>query len=121
MNMAISEQLWFRVINDSLHDLAAGVGPGAVIGLWLVRDGARATLEPPVFAGLTQTWASILIVLFLALTVLVLTGALRLTYRTIGVKPEALASRGRAALIKHALFVSIFIVATAAVFSMLQA
>jgi len=121
MHVALSERLWFRVINDSLHDLSAGAGPGAVIGVWLARNGARATLDPAGFASLGRTWTPLLFVLFLALAILVVTGAVRLSYRTLGTAPDALAGKGRTALIKHALFVAVFIASTAVAFSLIQA
>jgi putative copper export protein len=110
--MGLSKRLWFRVVNDILHDLSAGVSPGAVLALWLVRAGAEKTLPPDVFSTTMRTWSWILL--------LVVTGSVRLNYRNLSVSPEALRSKGRAALVKHAVFVSLFVASAVVAFTILQ-
>jgi len=118
--MTLSKMPWFRVAVDALHSLAAGVGTGAVLSLWLVRGGARTVLDPLAFAGLTRSWTWILLILLLSLVVLVVTGAIRLGHLTAGVEPEAVNAKVRAALVKHLLFMSIFIGSAVAAFTLLQ-
>ena len=118
--MPLSNRVWFRVVNDFLHDMAAGLGPGAVLALRIVSDHARATLAPEVFADLVRSWSWVVLVLFLALVVLLITGAVRLNYRTLGVRDDALAAKGRMALIKHAAFVLLFVAAVVEAFILLN-
>ena len=108
-----------RVINDVLHDLAAGTWPGAVFALWILRSGARGALTPEALALTLKTWSGIYLILAIALATLVATGAGRLTYRGYGVKPALLASRGRTALIKHACFATVIVLVTVAAFFLL--
>jgi hypothetical protein len=118
--MGFSNRLWFRVVNDILHDLSAGVSPGAVLALWLVSSGARRTLPADMYRTTTAGWSWILLVLFLALVVLVVTGSMRLNYRTLGVSEDALPAKGRAAMAKHAVFVLVFIVSAGVAIGLLQ-
>jgi putative copper export protein len=118
--MGLSNRLWFRVVNDLLHDVAAGVSPGAVLALWLVRAGAKEALPSEMFATTMRTWSWILLILFAALVVSVVTGSVRLNYRTLGVSPDALEAKGRAALAKHAVFAVVFVASAVAAFSILQ-
>ena len=118
--MGLTRMPWFRIVNDLLHDVAAGVGPGAALALWLVRNGATATLDPVALAGMTRSWSWIVLVLFVALVVLVVTGAVRLSYWNATIVPDAATSRGRAALVKHAVFVAVFVYATVVAFGAIQ-
>jgi hypothetical protein len=118
--MALSKSLWFRGINDSLHVLSAGIVPGAAMAVWMARGSAKATLDPAVFTGLVQSWTWVLLILLVALVVLVITGAVRLSYRTLNIVPEALPAKGRAALLKHGLFVALFVYSTVIAFMAIQ-
>src|SRR5450759_921918 len=118
--MGLSNRLWFRVVNDILHDLSAGASPGAVLALWLVSSGARKTLPADVYTTTMATWSWILLILFLALVVLVVTGSIRLNYRTLGVSEDALPAKGRAAMAKHAVFVLVFIASASVAIMLLQ-
>jgi hypothetical protein len=107
-------------VNDLLHDLTAGVVPGAVLALWYVRNGAKATLTPIDLATLVSSWSWIVALILVALVVFVVTGSIRISYRTRNVKDSALVAQGRSALIKHAFFVAIFVFASAMAFMLIQ-
>jgi putative copper export protein len=116
----ITDMQWVRVVNDLLHDVSAGLGPGAVLALWYVRSGATGTLDPAVLADMTRTWTWVLVILFGALAVLIVTGAVRLSYHMAFVSPEAQQARGRAALVKHAVLVTLFVYAVVVAIGLLQ-
>jgi hypothetical protein len=118
--MALSSRVWFRVVNDLLHDLAAGVAPGSVLAMWLVRNGARTTLDPVALATTTRSWSWIVLLLFVALGVVIVTGAVRLNYWSATVRPEDQKSRGRAALVKHSVFAVILVGAFVVAIGLLQ-
>ncbi len=118
--MGLTDRLPFRVVNDLVHDLTAGVFPGAVFGLWMVRSGAQAVLSPDALATMVRGWSWIVLVLFIAFAIFILTGSIRVSYRVRNIKPEALASQGRAALIKHAVFVAVFVYAAVVAFTVIQ-
>lgn len=118
--MSLSKNVWFRGVNDSLHVLSAGLVPGAALAASMARRSAQATLDPVVFSGLVQSWTWILLVVLIALVVLVATGAVRLSYRTLNVVPEALPAKGRAALVKHAVFFALFVYSTVVAFMVVQ-
>ncbi|PKQ30416.1 MAG: hypothetical protein CVT60_00110 [Actinobacteria bacterium HGW-Actinobacteria-10] len=110
--MGLTNKRWFQVINDIVHDLAAGTGPGAALALWLTADRARTSLPPDEAAAAIRTWETVLLIPLAALTVLVATGIMRVSYR--GLSSAASKSRTRVVLIKHAVFVLVFIATTAA-------
>jgi putative copper export protein len=118
--MALSDRLSFRVINDLVHDITAGVFPGAVLALWLVRNGARATLAPEAVSSLAQSWSWIVLVLFVALVLFVVTGSIRVSYRLHNIRTEETAAQGRSALIKHVVFILVFVYAAVVAFSVIQ-
>lgn len=118
--MALSDRTTLRAINDLIHDLTAGIFPGAVLALWLVRNGARATMTPQALSDLAQSWSWIVLLMFIALAIFVITGSIRVSYRIRNTKPEAVASQGRVALIKHAFFVGIFVYSAVVAFMVIQ-
>jgi hypothetical protein len=112
--------LWFRVVVDLVHDITAGVGPGAVLALWLVRGGAATTVAPAELSTMVSSWSWIVLILFLEVVILVVTGAVRVSYRTHNTREDALVAQGRAALLKHAVFIPLFIFATVVGFMTIQ-
>lgn len=118
--MHLTDRVWFRIVNDLLHDVAAGVLPGSVLALWLVRSGAPAGLDPAALSEMVRTWSWLVLVLFLAAVVIVITGGIRTLYWSATVRPDDQASRGRSALIKHALFVAVFVYAAVVGFGLIQ-
>ena len=120
MPMRQESTVWFRVINDLLHDTAAGIAPGSVLALWFVQRGAAATIDPTVVATMVRAWSWIVGILFAALVVLIVTGLVRTNYWSATVRPENEKSRGRAALVKHVVFAIVFVYAAAVAFSILQ-
>ena len=117
--MGLTHRLWFRIVNDVVHDLAAGAWPGAVMALWIARSVARGSVPSDVYAVVQRAWSGIPLIMIVALAVLVATGGVRLYYRGFGLPGELLKARGRAALIKHAVFTTVFLVATVIGFAML--
>jgi hypothetical protein len=118
--MGLSDRLTFRVVNDLVHDLTAGMVPGAVAALWMVRNGAAGSLTPEALSGLVRGWSWIVGAVFVAMVVFIVTGAIRLSYRARNISPEALAAQGRSALIKHAFFVAASVYAVVMAFMVLQ-
>ena len=118
--MGLTQRLWFRILNDLVHDVTAGVVPGAVLALWLVRNGAKTTLNPTDLSALAQSWTWIILAVFVALAVFVVTGSIRISYRTRNLRADALQSQGRAVLIKHAVFILLFLYATVMAFVLIQ-
>lgn len=112
---------WLRIANDSIHDLAAGAWPGAVIALWFALDASRRTFQRDTIVTVLHASSSIWLVWFLALLLLVATGAARVNYRTRGLTAEIAAARTRAALWKHLIFVTVFALSTVAAYLMLRA
>lgn len=110
--MGLLSKLWFRIANDIVHDLAAGTWPGAAIALWLVRDRADRVLPPDTAALSLRAWSAAFLVMFGALATSIVTGIVRARYRTYGLTTPIIRSRTRAALIKHAVFVMVLILAT---------
>lgn len=118
--MGVTDRITVRVVNDLLHDLTAGVVPGAVLALWYVRNGAKAVVSPVELSTLASSWSWIVALIFIALAVFIVTGSIRLSYRERNLKESALKAQGRSALIKHAFFVSIFVYASAMAFVLIQ-
>jgi putative copper export protein len=118
--VAMSDHLSVRVTNDLVHDVTAGVVPGAVLALWFVRAAAKAALAPADVSTLVQGWSWIVLLMFVAVVIFVVTGSIRLVYRTRNLRDDALPAQGRSALIKHAVFVAIFVVAVVEAFVLLQ-
>lgn len=118
--MGLSMKVWLRALNDLVHDLAAGVWPGAVFALWMVSNGARTVVSPGEYATLTRSWTWILAVLLVAVVLQIATGAVRLTHWSSALHPEHVSARGRVALAKHAVFITLFVGAAVAAFSILQ-
>jgi putative copper export protein len=117
--MRVLSARWLRVTIDVLHDLAAGTWPGAVVAFWLARNRAAA-LDPEALDLTVSTWSSVFWVMVVALALLVGTGLVRSVYRGIGIPPELLEARTKVALIKHLVFVSVFIYATVVAIRLLQ-
>ena len=111
---------WIRIPNDIVHDLAAGAWPGTAVALWLVRSRAERALPPGTFAESAPALSAVFVVMLGALALLVLTGILRINYRTHGISPTMVKTRNRTVLIKHAVFAVVFIFATVLAIASLQ-
>lgn len=118
--MGLTDRSSFRLVNDLVHDVTAGIVPGAVLSLWLVRNGAKASLGPAVLSTLVGSWSWIVLVVFVAMVVFIVTGSVRLAYRSHHVSLHAIKAQGRSALIKHAVFVVLFVFATLMAFIVIQ-
>ena len=102
--------------NDLLHDLAAGAWPGAVIALWMAHTAVKSAGPTGAAALALRAWSGIWAILIFAVAVLIATGSLRLRYRAMGVRAEALPARTRIAVTKHIVFVVVLVAATVAAF-----
>jgi putative copper export protein len=114
------DNLYVRATNDIVHDLAAGLWPGAVLALAVMRGGLAGTARPDRLPVVLEAWYGVFWLAALAVAALVFTGAVRLRYRTMGIEPSSLPGRGRAATYKHVVFVSVFVLALAAAVVMLR-
>ena len=119
--MALSDHITLRVVNDMVHDLTAGTVPAQALALWIVRQNAKAALAPDAFAALIHGWSWIVLVIFIAVALLIITGSIRLNYRSRNLREDAVAVQGRAALIKHAVMVTLFIGGVFLAFMAIQA
>lgn len=103
-------QRWFRIVIEVLHDLAAGAWPGAVLAFWLARDRVIG-LDPEALDATVSAWSSVFWIMGVSALLLLVTGLVRASYR-IGTPSAVLEARTRTPLIKHAVFVSVFVYAT---------
>lgn len=97
-----------RIANDLLHDLAAGVFPGAVGGAWLVR-GVLEAMDPGKGAVVTLASGPLWGVCFVGLAVSISTGLLRLRYWRLNVRSGFFESKKQMAATKHILFVFVLL------------
>lgn len=91
--MGLTKMVWFRVVNDLVHDIAAGMWPGMVVALWIVRRGALPVLDAEAVTTLASTWTWVLLAALVAATGQVVSGTVRLGYHYDGVPDEARSSR----------------------------
>lgn len=119
--MGLTKMVWFRVVNDLVHDIAAGMWPGMVVALWIVRRGALPVLDAEAVTTLASTWTWVLLAALAAATGQVVSGIVRLGYHYDGVPDEAMSSRGRSALWKHGAFVVLFVASLWGSIAVLQA
>jgi putative copper export protein len=105
---------WVRITNDSLHDLAAGAWPGAVIALWIAHVGAANYAAAGAAVPSPRAWLGIYAILVGVLVVQAATGLVRLRLRTLRMRDEAAAppKSSSVVLAKHAVFAVVLIVAT---------
>lgn len=92
-----------RLAVDFAHDIAAGIFPGAVLGMWIVQRRLEAAGAP--VAGLERAAGGLWLVLAGGLLVSVVTGIVRLRYWKLYVRSGALESKSQSAAIKHSIFV----------------
>lgn len=118
--MESASKHWSHAAIEVVHDLAAGTWPGAASALWLVRRRAEQDLPADELASAMAPWTSALLVMVAALAVLVLTGILRAAYAKLGFTRPAMKARTGLVLIKHAVFVLVFIAATVVAIGSLQ-
>ena len=111
---------WLKAINDIVHDLAAGVLPGAVLALWVVRGHLASVVGAQAASDMARSWTWILTIMLAALVVQVATGGARLLYWKAPLAPEKVQAKARIAGAKHAVFVLVFVGAAVAAFMLLQ-
>ena len=101
-----------RTANAVVHDLAAGLWPGAVLALWIAHAGAADFAPAGTTAPIRVAWSGIYAILFLELAIQVVTGLIRLRHRGLGVSTEALAAKNSVAQAKHVAFAAVLLAAT---------
>jgi putative copper export protein len=104
--------------NDIVHDLSAGLWPGAAAALWLIRSRTD-HLPGGVLSASLPAWPSVFLIMLVALAALVVTGAVRLNYRSSAL--TAGTQRTRTVLVKHTVFTLVFIASTVVAFRSIQA
>ena len=109
---------YFRATVEFIHDIAAGVFPGAVWFGWMIRLQMEVS-SPGTAAELGRASMGLWVILLVALFVLAATGALRLVYWKLNVRAEVLASKKRLILIKHTEFVLLMIASIAVMMKLL--
>lgn len=90
----------------------------AAAALWLVRTSGQAALPEGTLSAALGAWSSVYLIMFASLGALVVTGALRLGYRRAALRPGG--HMTRIVLIKHAVFVTVFALATVVAIRALQ-
>lgn len=94
-----------RMFNDFVHDISAGLFPGAVAAVWALKT-AIATVDPGRAGLVRQAVGGVWFILAGALACLVVTGIFRLGYWRLNVREGFLETKGRTAVIKHMAFVA---------------
>jgi len=107
--METAKNPYFRSIVEFIHDIAAGVFPGAVWFAWMLRRSME-TSSPDAVGELARASMSLWVILLVALFAIAATGAMRLVYWKLNVREGALDSKKRLILIKHTLFVALMLV-----------
>jgi len=95
----------WRIANDYVHDMCAGLFPGAVAATWIVK-GAMDAAEQGGGAAVRAASGGVWFVLVGALSLLALTGTLRLRYWRLNVREGFIPTKARMAAIKHFAFVA---------------
>lgn len=116
--MAIASNVYARTAIDFVHDVSAGLFPGAVLSAWLIR-GRFVSASPDSLEALAKASTSLWIVLFVALAAIIVTGAIRLSYWKLNVRSGFMEAKVRMAQIKHAAFVLVTIASIVVMFSLL--
>lgn len=111
--MAEQNNLNGRVANDLLHDLSAGLFPGAVIAAWLLRAGVD-RVDPGRGAVVAEASEGLWLILAFALSLLIATGIMRLRYWRLNVRSGFLESKRHMAVTKHVVFVTVQLLAAVA-------
>jgi hypothetical protein len=106
--------------NDILHDLAAGVWPGAAIAMWIARGSVQTLLSAEELNTVLRAWSGLFGFLLLVLVVQLVTGTFRLSYWNKVVIPEQVKPKGRVTWAKHGVFVASLIASATVVFMALQ-
>ena len=108
--MSLTSKMSVRVVNDFLHDIALGLWPGTVLAMWTVRGliwSAPGTAVELHANALSAIW-----VLGVSVTLLVITGAVRLNYYELNLRSGTLPAKHRMVLIKHTAFTLLLVVCT---------
>ena len=115
--MSLTSKPGVRIVNDLLHDTAAGAWPGAVLMLWTAR-GLIATGDPISLRVklLSGSW-----ILGAALALLLVTGALRLNYYELNLRSGTLQAKHRMVVVKHVAFTALLVGSSVAFWYLLPA
>jgi len=116
--MPPTSSLYGRAVVDFVHDMAAGAFPGAVLAAWMIRRQVEGA-SPDAVDVLEKASVSLWLILAVVLVAIIATGAIRLDYWQLTIRPESLASKTRMVLVKHTAFVLITIGSIALTFTLL--
>ncbi|MBI5232336.1 MAG: hypothetical protein HY876_09255 [Coriobacteriales bacterium] len=105
--MGVLSSAYVRAANDVVHDVAASVAMAFPLASLVVRRAASAADSVTLQLAYSRIAWSLIGAAILALVVIVATGGVRLQYASLGIRPKYVSLRARAALIKHAVFVSV--------------
>lgn len=113
--MGLSSRNVVHAVTDIVHDVAAGIFPGAVIGAWLYE---RALGAASVGAGdpTAEATGPLLVLLLADLIVLVATGLVRLNHWQLNVRSGFLQTKAQMAVLKHIVFVVVLVLSAVALF-----
>lgn len=118
--MGIANNLYVRAANDFVHDLSAGAFPGAVIGTLLLKS-RLAVASPESIEFLGRATSALWSVFFVAVALLIATGAFRLRYWRLNVRQGYLEKKSRTVWIKHLGFVAVMVASLVQLFRLLAA
>lgn len=102
--MEFVNNAYVRVIVEFVHDIAAGVFPGAVWFAWMIRDRMEVA-APEALPSLGRASSSLWLILIAALLAIAITGGFRLAYWRLNVQEDALEYKRRLIWMKHTAFV----------------
>lgn len=105
--MGVLNSVYVRTANDVVHDIGASVAMAFPIASAIVR---RAGLDAPAESAelaFSRIALTLIAVAAAALVVIVATGGVRIRYASLGIRSNYVPVRARAALIKHAVFVTV--------------
>lgn len=100
-------KLYPRILNDFVHDVAAGMYPGLALTAWLVRSSAASSGTS--IATVTEIGGTLTLLMVLTAVVSITTGLIRLRYWKLNIRAGFLETKGQMAAMKHGLFVLVLI------------
>lgn len=108
-----------RIVNDFAHDMATGMWAACLLVIWVLST--RTTGVPPEAAeAISSAMGAAFLLLLAALTVLVGTGAARLSYWRRDTPTADVAAKRTALVVKHVTFLALYGAGTLAAASLLR-
>jgi hypothetical protein len=115
--MAIINNFYIRAAMEFVHDISAGLFPGAVLAAWMIRRNLELS-SPAALRELEKASTGLWLVLLAAAALLVLTGAARLRYWQLNLRAGTLGAKRRSIQLKHTAFVLLLIGSVALTFTL---